>query len=182
MSVALNGIGPGAWDARRVALNRSYRHGLVPYKASPELEAFLLANAPPHYATDAMIAPSSLEELRAAYETQGPSGLPVYPLESELSIYSRPEVFRAYRAWHDALHVELDAPFNEDGECMVAMETVRLAKAAGLSREDCTALWIEIMGQFDYLQQHGGEWPEHQALFVAAAFKHGMKEAAALDF
>jgi hypothetical protein len=151
------------------------------YRASPALEAFILARAPEHYPTP--YAPSSLADLeRYRYSV----ALPVSGEHSALTIYSCPEVNYAFRAWHDRLHIELNAEFDADGELAVARaheQAVRDAiKQGQLTELDCCALFFEVWGQFRYAQEHGGSFPTDQSAFVASCFSDGLSAAILRDF
>lgn len=152
------------------------------YKASPSLEAFILASAPAHYATPD--APSTFEALRAAADACEASGspLPVWDGGCDRTIYSRPEVNHAFRAWHDKLHLQHGAAFDATGEMALACAHVEAARRAGLSERDCFALFADVWGQFVYAFHHGGDFPNDQAAFVAACFSIGIDRAAKLTF
>lgn len=138
------------------------------YQASPQLEAFLVANAPAHVAVE-VGAPSSLAELQAAHAVGGP--LPVWAGGSESTIYSSPAVNHAFRAWHDALHIELGAEFDADGEALVNAAGIRRALVdKSVSVDDLRALYFDVWGQFAYSTHHAGQFPTDQAAFVAACF------------
>jgi hypothetical protein len=152
------------------------------YRASAALEAFIVANAPYHVARKD--APTTLAGLQA--RKRDSLCLKVSDEFSQYTIYSAPQVNYAFRAWHNALHLELNAEFNEEGELLVARaheKAVREAIAAGVLTEmDCCALFFETWGQFRYAQEHGGTFPTDQAAFIAACFSRGMSAAILMDF
>lgn len=131
------------------------------YQASPALEAFILASAPPH--TVAQDGPSNWTELQAV---RGSRVLPVNPQSAEGSIYSSVRVNIAFRAWHDSLHLALNAGFDHAGELAVAREHIRQARAAGLSYEDLAALWADTWLTFEHAE-HTGAFPNAPREFVA---------------
>lgn len=173
-----NGIGPGIGDSTRHAAMRRSCAMRERYAASQALESFILASAPPHYATPD--APDTLDKLRAAAALGGP--LPVFDGGCDETIYSRPEVNHAFRAWHDSLHLLHGAAFDLEGERALALEHDRLAEAAGLGLEDRNALWCDLLGQAVYAANHDGAFPEDQAAFVFAAMRDGIDAAALRDF
>lgn len=173
-----NGIGPGIGDSARHAAMRRSCAMRERYAASQALESFILASAPPHYATPD--APDTLDKLRAAAALGGP--LPVFDGGCDETIYSRPEVNHAFRAWHDSLHLLHGAAFDLEGERALALEHDRLAEVAGLGLEDRQALWCDLWGQAVYAANHDGAFPEDQAAFVFAAMRDGIAAAALRDF
>lgn len=143
------------------------------YAASPELVAYVLRVAPPHYPTPN--APSDYQSLVIARKVC--ERLPVFDGGCEATIYPSPAVNHAFRAWHDAIHLTLCAGFDAPGELAVAREHERQARAAGLSELDVCTLFFDTWGQFRYAEMHGGAFPTDQAAFVAACFARGMSAA-----
>lgn len=132
------------------------------YQASPALEAFILASAPP-FVLDAN-GPTSWDELRAVRDV---SPLPINPQSAEGSIYSSVAVNLAFRAWHDSLHLALNAGFDHAGEHAVALEHQNQARRAeGLSGEDLRALWADTWLTFRH-QERYGYFPANPRTFVA---------------
>jgi hypothetical protein len=148
----------------------------VRYTASPALESFIRASAPPHFATPD--APGTLEGLQEWAASAAPSDpLPVYDGGCERTIFSTPAVNHAFRAWHDSLHLAFGLGFDKVGEYGAAGLHMEAAAAAGLLTEDQRALLFEVVGQFEYAAAHAGEFPADQALFVARCFAHGIRGA-----
>lgn len=145
---------------------------------SPELDAFILSVAPPHYPT--ADAPNESAELLAWAKTHtiGRDPVPVWDGASDDSIYGSPEVNFAYRAWHDATHIKLDLDFTPDAEKQVALNHVREAWEAGLSVDACNLLWIDSQGQNEYFAVHQ-DFVQNQRLFAKVAVKFGIQEAIA---
>jgi hypothetical protein len=87
----------------------------------------------------------------------------------------------AFRAWHDALHIQLWAEFDGSGELAVAREHERLIRDAiafgQLTEIDTCVIFFEVWGQFRYAQEHDGQFPTDQAAFVGACFSLGMSAA-----
>ncbi len=154
------------------------------YRASAQLEALILRCAPSHHATPD--APDTFEKLEAWYIMHKlgltPASLPVYDGGCDNTIYSTPAVNYAFRAWHDILHLNLDAGFDADGERRVSDFHISVAASQGLSHEDCLALYYDVWGQFVYSQHHAGQFPTNQAAFVAACFDIGLAFAVKRDF
>jgi hypothetical protein len=139
---------------------------MADYSASTSLESFVLAMAP-RFVAD-LHGPSNWRELQAARDA---SALPVNPQCADGSIYSSVAVNLAFRAWHDTLHLALDAGFDAPGELAVALEHMRQASAAGLPREDLLALWADTWLTFSYAQAHDGQFPENPRAFVGACLE-----------
>ena len=83
---------------------------------SYELNSKILKLAQRHTVKD--IAPDSFASLKGA----STSGLVVYSGGSDNTIYGDPRVNWAFRAWHDKLHLDLNAPFTLQGETLVGLE------------------------------------------------------------
>ncbi len=134
------------------------------YQASPALCAFIRSKAPAHIVD--VNGPRNWAELQATQ--RGPIGpLPVNPFGAEGSIYGDIATNIAFRAWHDTLHLQLDADFGSAGEYVVALEHRRLARAAGLPESDIRALWADTWETFCYAARHNGEFPTNPRAFVA---------------
>ena len=147
-------------------------------KASKELEAFIIEQAPSHYAT--ADAPADWHALKVWYELWNirlANGecyvIPVFDGGCEDTIYSSPRVNHAFRAWHDSLHLILDEDFSLHGEREVAARHVLAAERAGLSWRDKEMLWADTYGQRAYYQQTG-EYVKDQAAFVGACMEMGL--------
>lgn len=147
------------------------------YQASRELETFILASAPRHHACPD--APSTFTALQAASVSDS---LPVYDGGCDGTIYSAPAINHAFRAWHDSMHLNLSAQFNATGELDLTLAQCQQVADAGLSREDCAALFFDVWGQFRYSQYHAGEFPVDQSAFVNACFDRGMDAAVRATF
>ena len=122
---------------------------------SAELNRRIIKLAPKHVASD--YAPHSFETLNSA----STSGLVVWSGASDKTIYGDSSVNWAFRAWHDSLHLKLNAEFNEAGEKRVALEQARLIGG------DTFGLIIvgEIVGQAEYLSKYG-QFPVDQVEFM----------------
>lgn len=154
------------------------------YRASPALEAFIIAQAPAHTAVPLWRNPPASLKALEPYRFTRP--MIVSNEHSANTIYSRPEVNFAFRAWHDSLHLALNAEFDAEGELLVARaheQAVREAiKAGHLTELDCCALFFEVWGQFRYAEEHAGQFPADQAAFVASCFADGLSAAILKDF
>lgn len=102
--------------------------------------------------------------------------VPVNGGQSDGTIYGTPEANHAFRAWHDALHLELRAGFTEDDEIRVAEEHQRVARRAGLDSQDLAFLWADTRGQ-DLCKRRIGRFPKRQAYFVARVLAIGLDAA-----
>jgi hypothetical protein len=122
---------------------------------SSELNRKILKLAPRHTVSD--IAPHSFETLKSA----ATSGLVVYSGGSDDTIYGDPRVNWAFRAWHDQLHLDLNAPFTLEGERLVGLEQARLIGGDRLG----LIMVAEVVGQIEYLEANGG-FPVNQAEFL----------------
>lgn len=120
-------------------------------------------------------APSTWDELR---EYRADPVLIVYDGHSERTIWPTPHDNYALRAYHDSLHLELDADFSTAGELRVAREHVRLAKRDGVSKLGRRMLWLDIAGQIAYIDKHG-DFPTDQAAFVEDCLRFGINHVLA---
>jgi hypothetical protein len=111
--------------------------------------------APKFSASD--FAPDTFEKLRS----NSVSGLVVWAGASDSTIYGDPSVNHAFRAWHDSLHLKLNAPFTLEGERLVAIEQARLVGSDTMGN----ILIGEIVGQAEYFAKHG-EFPANQVEFM----------------
>ncbi len=157
----------------------------------PNLERFLIENAPPHIAVDD--APENLEQLNAWANTPsiddtypctvGPVWsiawpvlveryLPVWNGASDSTIYSSPDVNFAYRAYHDWTHLRLQADVDLESEKRVSSAQLEHARAWGLEGRDLAALWADSHGQNEYFEKYG-EFMHDQRAFVLAYVDQG---------
>jgi hypothetical protein len=141
------------------------QHHLAGYQAPQELEDFVRSNAPPHRVDPN--GPASWEELQAS---RNEPVMPINPQSAENSIYSDTPTNIAFRAWHDKLHLDLNAGFDHEGELKVAQEHLRQAQAAGLSEEAQRALWADTWETFKH-HEDTGAFPSDPRAFVADKMK-----------
>jgi hypothetical protein len=85
---------------------------------------------------------------------------------SDKTIYNDAGVNHAFRAWHDSLHIKLNAPFTLDGELMVAKAQCLELGSTELSK----FIMAEVMGQAEYFAKHG-EFPIDQVTFIKQYLK-----------
>lgn len=135
------------------------------YQASSALERLILSQAPSHVV--ALNGPRNWLELQATLDRPFDAPLPVNPFGAEGSIYSSVAVNIAFRAWHDSLHLALNADFGSAGEYVVALEHRRVARAAKLPESDIRALWADTWETFCYAARHNGDFPTNPREFVA---------------
>ncbi len=145
-------------------------------------------------------APSSIIELCKSFES---GRLTVWNGASDNTIFACPETNYCFRAWHDHCHIRpnirtrspleslsvfnpaLAYGFTRAGEKRAITEQivdVYRVFGNGLSARTFAALLqAEIIGQFDYAENHGGAFPERQADF-ARAYLADPKAATRGDF
>lgn len=151
------------------------------YKTARDaLEGFILAAAPKHHVSARAF--ERWEDLQAwgRTHTLGIDSLPVSGAASDASIYSKPRINVAFRAWHDSLHLVLQTDFSYAGEMLTADAHQRaLTGQLGCFEAEAKALlWADTAGQTMYHRTHG-DFPADQAAFVRAFLAVG--PAAALD-
>lgn len=80
-------------------------------------------------------APSTYQQLRAAYQESTTSGepLPISNLACEPSIYARAEDNVAFRFWHDVHHVTFGLSFSLEDELELALWHLDEVQAAGFA-------------------------------------------------
>lgn len=108
------------------------------------------------------IAPATFQELKA----NSTGILTVWDGASDNTIYGDANVNHAFRAWHDALHLKLNASFTLEGEILVAKEQSRLIGSDLLG----DILIAEVKGQAEYFNKHG-QFPVNQVEFITNYLK-----------
>lgn len=149
--------------------------------ASPELCAFVRAQAPPHYATPN--APDSWSRLRIAAlaaeflsdRTGQDVKLPVYDGGCEDTIYPDAATNHAFRAWHDSIHLANGYSFSREDEIKVGLIHMQQARRAGLSQRDQDMLIADTIGQIEYYEKFR-RYVENQSLFVSDVLKLGLSK------
>jgi len=106
-------------------------------------------------------APSTYAELRAS----SVAPLVVWSGGSEHTIYGDRSVNYAFRAWHDSLHIKLNAEFSLHGEILVAQEQARI-----LGDDTAKIILAEVIGQAEYFALHGF-FPIDQSAFIQQYLK-----------
>ena len=141
---------------------------LTPYRASPQLEGFILRSAPAFYLTHRPDLPfSAVRDAWLASRT-----VPVWDGGSNETIFSTPDANHAMRALHDLCHISLNVGFAYDDEMRVSDMLCSWARAARLSNEDVLALEADNAGQSAY-HKLTGDFPANQALFVSCYMYYG---------
>jgi hypothetical protein len=108
-------------------------------------------------------APGSFEDLARHCSVQS---LIVWAGASDGTIYGDPRVNWMFRAWHDACHIILNAPFTLDGERYVAKyQAGCLGDLAG------RIVIAEVAGQAEHYALTGS-FPINQVKFVTDYLKH----------
>lgn len=125
-----------------------------------EFNSKILRLAPKHEAKDT--APDTFASLLANKYSR----LVVWAGASEKTIYGDPSVNWAFRAWHDALHIKLNADFTLQGEILVAREQATLIDSDAMA----SLIMAEVQGQAEYFAKHG-EFPVDQQQFIMEYLK-----------
>jgi hypothetical protein len=111
--------------------------------------------------------PQALDMLNHVKELYyyGRTLFPVYSGHNDKTIYLNPHINLLARAWHDLVHIDLQAEFNLQGDinCAVTqcMQLLRYADAPA----EAKMLWYDVAGQAFYFDKHG-EFPQDQCGFV----------------
>lgn len=155
-----------------------------PYRASLALERFILQAAGAHVAVPD--APNTWKALKAwdlAHEAS-PEPMPVFNGGCENTIYSKPEVNHAFRAWHDSVHLAENYDFSRGDEIRVGLCMMQQARRDTLlTQADIDAIVYDVIGQTEYYWHNGRKrFISNQALFVGACFKFGIKEAVTYEW
>lgn len=116
-------------------------------------------------------APCTLVSLKAMYEAEKGLHFVVYSGGNDKTIYANSDVNMYFRAWHDLLHIELNAPFNAEGEKMVCD-----AQIAALPAIYKTVMDLEINGQVKYFDRWLA-FPTDQKKFIKYAMVFGLEFA-----
>lgn len=120
-----------------------------------EFNSKILRLAPRFTAKDD--APSSFETLKAS----ATGGLVVWSGASDKTIYGDAFVNWSFRAWHDSIHLKLNADFSLEGEKRVAIEQCRIIQSDALAR----VIMGESIGQVEYFLKYGF-FPVDQMTFM----------------
>lgn len=118
------------------------------------LNSRIMSLAPKHSVSD--MAPHSFETLKANC-----GRLVVWSGGSDKTIYGDRAVNWAFRAWHDSLHLKLNAPFTEAGETQVALEQARIIGSDTWGK----IIIGEVVGQTEYFNKFG-HFPADQVEFM----------------
>lgn len=121
-----------------------------------ELNRKILKFAPKNYLVKDF-APDTFESL----QSNRTYGLVIYAGASDNTVYGDPAVNHAFRAWHDMLHLSLNADFSVEGEKRVGLEQAKLIDSDIMSK----IILAEVNGQVEYLEQHG-QFPANQLEFT----------------
>lgn len=124
-------------------------------KLSYDLNRMILKLAPKHSVSDH--APSTFAELSAS----ATSGLVVWAGGSDKTIYGDASTNHAFRAWHDSLHLKLNAPFTLAGETRVALHQASLVGGDLMGN----LIMAEVVGQAEHMAKTG-HFPADQVKFI----------------
>lgn len=103
------------------------------------------------------VAPDTFANLKSS-QTGG--RLVVWSGESSNTIYGDASSNWAFRAWHDFLHLKLNAPFTLEGEIHVAK-----AQASQCGTLAASIIMAEVQGQVEYFNKYG-KFPVNQIEFI----------------
>ena len=143
-------------------------------QARLELSNYVLRTAPRHHtAADAPNTWQALLDWHRATCNDTMRSLPVYDGASERTVYVTPAANHAFRAWHDATHIRLNADFTYAGEKLTAERQTSEAKEHGISELAQLMLWYDTYGQVELFQQRGG-FAANQLAFVSDCIRQGL--------
>ena len=119
-------------------------------------------------------APDNYDALVRHYNATG--RILVWSGASDKTQFADVATNHAFRAWHDYRHITQGADFSREGETLTyEMQRADLAKWFGMHhpfskwRHYCQRLLrIEVIGQLDYADTHGGAFPVDQWKFTKA--------------
>lgn len=114
------------------------------------LENFIQNMAPLHYACDN--APNDYKSLKRWERSNLDNDCPVMPVYNggcDNTIWSKPEINYAFRAWHDTIHLEHGYDFTVYGEIMTCRQHMQVLRENDLGHF-VDILWCEIVGQVLY--------------------------------
>lgn len=144
--------------------------GLMPLIPQLNAAVMTMANATNPRGWDAVSwakAPHSLDDL-IVFTDFDKVRMQVWDGASEVTIFGDAEHNQAFRAWHDAVHYDLQAPFTIAGEAAVAFtqvgQLVRRYGADGAVIEWSARLLSEVIGQALHEVQFG-DFPADQVQF-----------------
>lgn len=126
---------------------------------SPAFNWLVLAMAPPFEARP--VAPATLADL---LRLTGP--LVVWDGASAATIYGDARVNHAFRAWHDAAHIDGQYPFTLEGEVAACEHQIACARRRFPRLPDSLAalIRIEVVGQAEHFAAFG-TFPADQSTF-----------------
>ena len=123
-----------------------------------ELNNKIIQLAPKHIVSD--VAPDTFEKLK-----RNIGQLVIWSGASDNTIYGDPAINQAFRAWHDSLHIKLNADFTQEGETRVALEQARI-----IGGSYAEIILAEVVGQGLYFNKYG-EFPKNQIEFIKSYLK-----------
>lgn len=113
-------------------------------------------------------APDTLAKLTAHYKATG--RVLVWSGESDNTIYGDKDVNFAFRAWHDAIHIEHQFEFTLSGEAAVCnIQIQQLIKVYGASDaviEFCELIRAEVVGQAELYARTGAYASDQRAFTI----------------
>lgn len=121
-------------------------------------------------------APERFKDLKQfAGALDGSALLPVYDGACDRTIYDKPTDNIAFRAWHDAIHLEKNLSFKKVDEYQVGIihcDQLRLIKAP---QHVIDAVFYDVCGQIEYYERFG-KFVDDQKAFVQDCLTLGLSE------
>ena len=153
---------------------------MLPLSRSLEQQVLALCARPAPYRIEAAPCdpgPSTFDDLLASVEsircerTGALIGqrIQVWSGASDRTIWSSPEMNHLFRAWHDSVHILLDAEFDPRGERRVSEYQCAMIDGAA----ERAVLWAETEGQQGY-RARWGSYPADQRSFVRDCIVYGL--------
>lgn len=88
-------------------------------------------------------APDTFEDLKAMWDTTGRMVVTDRFVAEDHPAFEDAYTYRAFRAWHDYIHLAHNCPFNLPGECRAAdIQRRQLAAAYG---DDNARRWLSVL-------------------------------------
>jgi hypothetical protein len=99
--------------------------------------------------------------------------LPVWSGASDKTIYEDAMTNMWARAWHDCLHLDLNAEFDMAGERAIGLSIIENMRDVFNPDERCL-LWAEVVGQAQHFEKFGA-FPDDQRAFTLDYINRGYK-------
>lgn len=139
------------------------------YAAHPDVLSIRLVERMQEIVTQLGIIFDVSDDAPSTYETlagRATDRLVVWAGASDRTIYGSPSMNHMFRAWHDAGHLLLGAPFTLEGEKAVALWQARQLNDDTLAE----IVLAEVVGQAQFFALQG-EFPSDQRQFIQEFLK-----------